>query len=339
LSTLLKKRPRLLTALLWITPVVIAVLCMGTGRFSLGLERTIEVLFSPFTGEAVTAMEKSVVFNIRLPRIFLAVGCGAALSASGLAFQSLFNNPLATPDTLGVASGASCGAVIALMLRMNLIGVQLVALVVGLAAVGLTWTVSKIRRQNSIIMIVLSGMVVAALFEAFVSLLKYVADPEEVLPTITYWLMGSLSNSSYKSLALGMPAIVIGVIIIFMLRWRLNILSLNEDEAKSMGINLRIMRLAVIVAATMMTASCVSMCGKIGWVGLLIPHIARMLRGGNSQRTIPACISLGASFTLLIDTLSRSMTAAEIPVSILTAIVGAPIFISLLRKTGGVASQ
>lgn len=332
-------RQRLLTVLLWGAPLVIAVLCLGIGRFSLGFGRTIEVLLSPFTGEAITAMEKSVVFNIRLPRILLAIGCGGALSASGLAFQSLFNNPLATPDTLGVSSGASCGAVIALMLKMNLIGVQLTALVFGLAAVALTWTISKIRGQNSIIMIVLSGMVVSALCEAFVSLLKYVADPEEVLPTITYWLMGSLSNSSYASLALGMPMIVLGVVVVFLLRWRLNILALGEDEAKSMGINLRAMRLLVIISATMMTASCVSMCGKIGWVGLLIPHIARMLRGGNNQRTVPACISLGAVFTLVIDTLSRSMTSAEIPVSILTAIFGAPVFISLLRKTGGVNAQ
>ncbi len=330
------KPHRLICVFLWVAPLLVALFCIGIGRYSLSFGRTVEVLFSPLSGEAVTAMEHSVVLNIRLPRILLAIGCGAALSASGAAFQSLFNNPLATPDTLGVSSGASCGAVIALMLKMNLIGVQLTALLFGLGAVALTWSISKVRGRNSIIMIVLSGMVVSALFEAFVSLLKYMADPEEVLPTITYWLMGSLSNSSYLSLILGMPMIFTGVLIVFLLRWRLNILALSEDEAKSMGLNLKAMRLLVIVAATMMTASCVSMCGKIGWVGLLIPHIARMLRGGNNQYAVPACISLGAVFTLLIDTASRSMTAAEIPVSILTAIIGAPVFISLLRKTGGV---
>ena len=184
-------------------------------------------------------------------------------------------------------------------------------------------------------MIVLSGMVISALFEALVSLLKYVADPEEVLPTITYWLMGSLSSVSYRSLALGMPMIAAGILIIYLLRWRLNILSLNEDEAYSMGVNVKFLRLLLIVAATMVTASCVSMCGKLGWVGLLIPHVARMLRGNNNRYVVPACISLGAVFMLVIDTLARSATEAEIPISILTAIIGAPFFIGLLRKTGG----
>ena len=201
----------------------------------------------------------------------------------------------------------------------------------------LTWNISKVRGKNSIIMIVLSGLVIGALFEAAVSLLKYVADPEEVLPTITYWLMGSLSAANYSTLLIGLPMIAAGALTIYLLRWRLNILALSEDEARSMGVNLRAMRLAVILAATAMTASCVSMCGKIGWIGLLIPHIARMLRGGNNQRIVPACVSLGAVFTLVIDTCSRSLTAAEIPVSILTALVGAPVFISLLRRTRGTA--
>lgn len=333
-----QRHQKLVTVILCVAPVAAAFLCLGFGRYSLGPAKTIEVLLSPFTNAEVTSTEFSVVFNLRIPRILLAIGCGAALSASGIAFQSLFNNPLATPDTLGVSSGASCGAVVALMLRMNLIGVQLVALIFGLVAVALTWSISKIRGKNSIIMMVLAGMVISALFEALVSLLKYVADPQETLPTITYWLMGSLSGANYPSLLLGMPLIIFGAAVIFLLRWRLNVLSLSEDEARSMGINLRTMRLLVVVAATMMTASCISMCGKIGWVGLLIPHIARMLRGGNNQLAVPACISLGMVFTLLIDTASRSMTSAEIPVSILTAIIGAPIFISLLRKTGGVVS-
>ena len=329
----------LLPVLLWVSPVLVALLCMGFGRYSLGVGRTIEVLLSPLTGLSVENVEWNVVFNIRLPRILLAIGCGAALSASGIAFQSLFNNPLATPDTLGVSSGASCGAVLALMFQWNMFLVQVTAMLFGLLAVVMTWNMSKVRGKNSVIMIVLAGMVISALFEALVSLLKYVADPDEVLPTITYWLMGSLASANYNILMLGLPFIVVGVLIIFLLRWRLNILALNEDEARSMGINLRAMRLLVIVAATMTTASCISMCGKIGWVGLLIPHIARMLRGGNNQRAVPACISLGATFTLAIDTVARSAISAEIPVSILTAIIGAPVFISLLRKTGGIHTE
>lgn len=329
-------RQNIFRLMLWVVPILIAVFCLGFGRYSLGFKRTLEVLFSPITGIEVKKVEWNVVYNIRLSRVLLAVCCGAALSASGIAFQSLFNNPLATPDTLGVASGASCGAVIGLMLRTNMVAVQILAMAFGLMAVALTWKISKVKKQNSIVMIVLAGMVISALFEAFVSLMKYVADPEEVLPTITYWLMGSMASANYSSLLMGFPFIIIGVSVIYLLRWRLNILALSEDEARSMGINLRAMRLSVVVAATMMTASCVSMCGKIGWVGLLIPHIARMVQGSNNQRAVPACISFGIMFTLIIDTVARSIASAEIPVSILTAIIGAPVFISLLRKTGGV---
>lgn len=328
----------LIIVILIALPIVTAFICMGFGRYSLSFGRTLTVLLSPFTGAAIEPMESSVVFKIRLPRVLLAILAGAAMSCAGIAFQSMFNNPMATPDTLGVTSGASCGAALALMLRMDLIGVQLTAIVFGLAAVLLTWNISKVKGKNTIIMMILGGMVVSALFEALVSLLKYVADPEEVLPTITYWLMGSLAGANYSSLMLGAPPIIAGVILVFMLRWRLNILSLSEDEARSMGINIRAMRLLFVAAATMMTAACVSMCGRIGWVGLLIPHISRMVFGGNNQKAVPACISFGAVFTLIIDTVARSVASAEIPVSILTAIIGAPVFISLLRKTGGVRS-
>ncbi len=335
----LELRGRPGAVLLCVLPVLTALFCLGVGRYSMDTVETLRVLFSPLTGADVDAMQLAVVFKVRLPRIVQCLLCGAALAVSGAAFQSLFNNPLATSDTLGVASGASCGAVLALMLHFNMLAVQLVALIFGLMAVLLTWTFSKIRGQSTIVMIVLSGIVISALFDAFVSLLKYVADPEDALPTITYWLMGSMSAANLYTLLLGAPSIVMGVLIVFFLRWRLNILSLSEDEARSMGINLRAMRFTVILAATAMTASCVSMCGKIGWIGLLIPHIARMICGGNNQRIIPLCISLGSVFTLCVDTFARSMAAAEIPVSILTAIFGAPVFIALLRSSQGGGKQ
>lgn len=316
-------------------PVLCALFCLGVGRYSMDAAETLRALFAPLTGAEVEAMQRAVVFNIRLPRVVQCLCCGAALAVSGAAFQSLFNNPLATPDTLGVAGGASCGAVVALMLRRDMLGVQFTALLFGLFAVLLTWTFARVRGRSSIVMIVLAGIVISSLFDAFVSLLKYVADPEETLPTITYWLLGSMSAANWRALALGAPPIVAGILVIFLLRWRLNILSLGEDEARSMGINLKAMRFTVILAATAMTASCVSMCGKIGWIGLLIPHISRMLCGGDNQRVIPLCISLGAAFTLLVDTFARSATAAEIPVSILTGIIGAPVFIALLRASQG----
>ena len=186
------------------------------------------------------------------------------------------------------------------------------------------------------IMIILGGMVVSSLFSALVSMIKYVADPQDVLPAITFWLMGSLSGVNFQTLALGAPFIAVGTIMIFVLRWRLNVLSLNEDEAHTLGVNVRLLRVLVILASTMITASVVSMCGLIGWVGLLIPHISRMLFGNDNRRVIPASIGLGAIFMLIIDTIARTMTASELPVSILTAVIGAPVFIILLRRTGGI---
>jgi iron complex transport system permease protein len=318
-------------------PLATALVCIGIGRFSMNAWESFSVLWNGLSGrgDSVNPQAYSVIFRIRLPRILLAVLCGSGLAVSGTAFQALFTNPLATPDTLGVAAGTSFGAALALLLKLPALGVQFTALAFGLAAVSLSYSISRIREKTTIIMVVLSGLVISSMFDAFVSLTKYLADPEDQLPAITYWLMGSLARSSYEGLAIGSPLIIGGIIIIFLLRWKLNILSLNEDEAKSMGLHVKFMRLAVIVAATMVTGSTVAMCGQVGWVGLLIPHISRMIFGGNNTRLVPVSMSLGAVFMLIIDTVARAATAAEIPVSILTATIGAPFFILLLRKTGG----
>jgi hypothetical protein len=313
------------------------VVCMGIGRIYMSPVEIVSDLYRILTAgpDSVEPQVYSVLINVRLPRIILAVLCGAGLAVSGAAFQSIFSNALATPDTLGVAAGASFGAALALMLKAGLIVVQLTALTVGFVAVVLTYLISRQRQGVSTVMVVLSGMVIASLFEAGISIIKFVADTESQLPAITYWLMGSLSNTNYRSLALGAPFIMIGIGVIFALRWKLNVLMLSEEEAKTMGVNVKLMRVIVALAATMITASCVSMCGQVGWVGLLIPHICRMLFGSNNRQVVPASISLGASFLLIMDTVARSATAAEIPISILTAMIGAPFFILLLKKTGG----
>ena len=298
-------------------------------------KETIEVLLSPFTGKEVENFAYSTIFHIRLPRILLAAAVGSGLSCAGTAFQGLFSNPLATPDTLGVGSGAAFGAVLAMLFGANLISIQFFALIFGLLACFITYNISRKNGKNSIIMIVLSGMVISAVFEALVSMMKYIADPEEDLPVITYWLMGSMSRANYDNLKLGLPFIFAGIILIFLLRWRLNILSLNEDEASSLGMNIKVMRIIFIIASSMITASSVSMCGSVGWVGLLIPHISRMIGGNNNNSVVPISISLGALFMIVMDTFARSATAAEIPISILTAIIGAPVFVMLLTRTGG----
>ena len=318
-----------------VLPIIMAVICLGLGRFPLTVGEVVYALTAPVSGAELDPTTYSVVFNLRLPRTILAIVLGAGLACAGAAFQALFANPLATPDTLGVTAGASVGAVIALMLEWSMFGVQATALVFGLASVLLTITVARIRGKTSIVMLVLAGVIISALFSAVISILKYTADPFDKLPAITYWLMGSLSGTTYYTLAFGIPFILIGLSVIFMLRWRLNILTLSEDEARAAGINVQKTRMAVIVASTMVTASCVSMCGQVGWVGLLIPHCARMICGSNNRFVIPFSISFGAVFMVLIDTMARTIIASEIPISVLTALIGAPFFISLLRKTGG----
>lgn len=321
--------------ILGILPFLAALICLGIGRYSMSVSETVTTLFSRFTNAKVDNTAYTVIFNVRLPRIILAAVVGAGLSCAGAAFQGLFSNPLATPDTLGVASGASFGAVLAMLIGGNMIGIQGMALIFGLISCLITFLIGRSSKRGSIVMIVLAGLVVSSVFEALVSLMKYVADPQDELPVITYWLMGSMSRANYKNLVMGIPFIVIGIIIIFALRWRLNILSFNEDEARSLGVNVKILRVAFILASSMITASCVSMCGQVGWVGLLVPHISRMMRGNNNCKVIPVSISLGAFFMIVMDTFARSATASEIPISILTAIIGAPVFIVLLKKTGG----
>lgn len=319
-------------------PILGALLFIGVGRYSISMLESLKVLYFGLLqgGEGVSQQSLSVVINMRLPRILMALLCGGGLAVAGASQQAMFSNSLTSPDTLGVASGASFGAALALLLDGNLVVVQISALIFGLAAVAFAYSISKSQKGGtSIIMLVLSGIVVSALFQALVSLVKYVADTEDQLPAITYWLMGSLTSATFHRLAIGAPPIIISCIVLFAIRWKMNVLSLAEDEAKSLGINVMRIRIIIIIATSMITASSVSMCGQIGWVGLLIPHVCRMLFGSNNKQVIPACISLGMVFMLVIDTIARSASSTEIPVSILTAVIGAPCFITLLKKTRG----
>ncbi|MCR5731809.1 MAG: iron ABC transporter permease [Sphaerochaetaceae bacterium] len=282
---------------------------------------------------ASSAIEK-VLWNIRLPRIILASLAGIGLSLAGLSFQSLFANPLATPDTLGVASGSSFGACLGILMGFSLRGIQLMALALGLVAVSITWVCGR-QKGRGTTTIVLSGIIIGSLFNALVSLVKYVADTETQLPSITYWLMGSMSGKGYSTLTIGSPLIVLGIVLLFLMRWRLNILPLSDDEAKASGTDIKKLRIAVIVIATALTASCVSMCGQIGWVGLIVPHICRMALGNSHEKLVPSSISIGATFLVVVDTMSRTIATSEIPISVLTALLGAPFFIVLMKKNGG----
>jgi iron complex transport system permease protein len=324
------------SVLLALFPVLAALAALCIGRMWLSSGDVIKALGGKLgIVSDVPAQTSTVVWSIRMPRILMALLVGAGLSASGCAFQGLFANPLATPDTLGVASGASFGAALALLMGMSLMGVQALALIMGIVAVALTYISGRGRGERSVNTVVLAGIMIGSLFTALVSLVKFVADTESQLPAITYWLMGSLNSASYDTLLLGAPPVLLGVVLLLMLRWRLNLLPLPEDEARASGVNIALLRGVTVICATMMTASCVSMCGQVGWVGLLVPHICRMKFGNNNLSLMPASMCIGAGFMVLVDTFARSATAAEIPISILTAIIGAPFFIMLMRKSGG----
>lgn len=323
----------------WLLAVLVpvaslAALCIG--RIPLSPADVVRTILGHLTGNVPSdSLVEMTVWKIRLPRILLAILTGAGLSASGCAFQSLFANPLATPDTLGVASGACFGAALGILLGLTLPGIQLLSLAAGLFAVALTVLSGGGKGARGMNRVVLSGIMIGSLFSALVSFVKFAADTENQLPAITYWLMGSLSSASYPSLLLGAPPIFIGIVVLWLLRWRLNLLPLGEEEARSCGVNIRLLRIVTVLCATVMTASCVSMCGQVGWVGLLVPHMCRMRYGSNHVSLYPASVFAGAVFLTIVDTAARSLTASELPVSILTALVGAPFFIYLMRRTEG----
>ena len=316
-------------------PLACGLLGLSMGRMDIKISEIILFFKNLIGGGQVDPLMESLIINIRLPRVLTALIVGGGLTAAGIAFQALFSNPLATPDILGVTSAASLGAVLGIILSLGTMGIQVLAMIFGLLSILITINLVK-RDETSMIMLVLAGIIVSSLANALASLLKYTADPMDKLPQITYWLMGSFGRTSYKNLALAGPLILISIFVIYKMRWSLNLLSLSEDEARSLGINVKKTRLIFILAATLITASSVSICGQIGWIGLIIPHLVRLMVGSNNLYTLPLGISFGAGFMILIEALSRTVSVIELPISILTAIIGAPIFIILMRRSGGV---
>lgn len=307
--------------------IILAFLALMIGRMNLTPVEVIRAL----VGMETSDVSRITVLTFRLPRIILALLVGAGLSVSGLAYQALFANPLATPDTLGVASGASFGAALGIILSFSSIGIGLMAFAFGLIAVGITYLAGRGNGRGMLGMI-LAGIMIGSLFSALVSFIKYISDTETKLPAITFFLMGSLASASIKECIIGGSVILVGMIVIFALRWRLNLLPLSEDEIRSSGVNAKKLRIVTVLAATVITGSCVAMCGQVGWVGLLVPHLCRLLVGENYKYLVPTSILLGGGFLVIVDTVARSVTASEIPISILTAIIGAPLFIYLSRR-------
>lgn len=284
-------------------------------------------------GAAPAGQIDTVLFEVRLPRVAAAVLGGAALAGAGAAYQTLFRNPLVSPDILGVSTGAGLGAVLGIFLSLPVFGIQLTAFATGLATVALVYAVaSVVHGRDPILVLVLAGVVVGSLAGAAISLLKIMADPYDQLPAIVFWLLGSFSAIRRSEVWATLPMVLVGLVPLLLLRWRINVLSLGDEEAKALGVEAGRLRLVVIAAATLMTAGVVAIAGVIGWVGLVIPHIARMLVGPSFNRLLPTSMLLGGSYLLLVDTLARTMARIEVPVGILTAILGAPFFLWLLMR-------
>lgn len=275
----------------------------------------------------------TVVWDVRLPRAIAVILAGSGLAVSGATYQGVFRNPLVSESILGVSAGAGVGAALAILMDQGTDVIQLSAFAFGLLAVGMTFAISRVYRSNPTLVFVLAGIIVGGLFSAIISLLKFVADPYSKLPDIVFWLMGSFAKASTANFIQVIPVILIAMLVIVLLRWHLNIISMGDEEARSLGMDTKRFRLIFIVCSTLLTAAAVCIGGVIGWVGLIIPHISRMLVGPDHKDMIIASILLGGSYLLAVDTVCRTLTSVEIPISIVTSILGAPIFLYLLYRT------
>lgn len=316
---------------LGIAVVLLALYAASVGAYPVSFGDIASLLTG--SGEADDPTAATVLYQVRLPRVAAGLIVGAALAGAGTVYQGLFRNPLVSPDILGVSTGAGLGAVLGIFLSLPLLMIQLFAFIGGLVTVGLVYAIaSRVRGREPVLVLVLAGVVVGSLAGAMISLLKVLADPYDQLPAITFWLLGSLASTRAGDVLGVVPAVVLGLVPLVMLRWRINVLSLGDEEARALGVEAGRIRLIVVSAATLMTASVVAISGVIGWVGLVIPHIARMLVGPNFDRLLPTSMLLGAGYLLAVDTLARTMAQVETPLGILTAILGAPFFLWLLAR-------
>jgi iron complex transport system permease protein len=309
------------------------VLAFTVGRYPVTLAELADVLWSHATGAPTTAPPavENVVLLVRGPRVLAAVLVGGALAVAGTAFQGLFRNPLVSPDILGASSGAALGAVLGIFFSLGVIGIESLAFAGGLAAVAAVYVIgSLLQSRDPILVLVLTGVVVGALLGAGVGLVKYLADPYNQLPAMTFWLLGSLAATTVADLLPLIGPVALGTVVLLALRWRLNVMSLPEDEARALGLATGPLRIAIVAAATLVTSASVATSGIIGWVGLVVPHLARALVGPDFPRLIPTAALLGGGYLLFIDTLARTAAPVEIPLGILTAVIGTPFFIWLL---------
>jgi len=310
----------------------LTVLAFSLGRYPVSADELARLVFAKLAGTAtgLSPNVESVVLEIRGPRILAALLVGASLAAAGTAYQGMFRNPLVSPDILGVSTGAALGAVLAIFLSLNVFMIQALAFAGGMGAVALVyWIGSRLRGHDPLLSLVLTGVVIGTLIGAGISLIKYLADPYDQLPAITFWLLGSLATVAPHDLEVAAPLALMGLAPMLLLRWRVNLLALPDDEARALGVDTRRLRVVVVTAATLVTAASVAISGIIGWIGLLVPHAARLIVGPDFGRLLPLAMLIGAAFLLVVDTLCRTIAPMEVPPGVLTALIGTPFFLWL----------
>jgi iron complex transport system permease protein len=321
-----------IAALAALVAIVLVALC--SGRYPISPSDVATILWGHLSGASSPSTADAVVWQIRLPRAGVASLTGAALASAGAAYQHLFRNPLVAPDTLGVSSGAALGAVVAIAAGASVFVVHAAAFAGGaLAIVAVLLIATRLSTHEPLVTLILTGVVIASLFGAAISLVKYLADPYNQLPAITFWLLGSFAQASARDVASILPATVISLAALGLLAWRIDALSLSDDEARALGVDTKQLRTVVLAAATLATAASVAVSGIVGWIGLVVPHMARLIVGPNFARLLPIAALFGAAFTLAIDTIARVVAPIEVPPGIVTALVGTPVFIVLLART------
>lgn len=302
------------------------ILALLLGKYNVSIHTFLKILF---TNEGYE-IERSIILNLRLPRAIIAALTGIALSVSGLLYQEVFQNKLVSPDLLGVSSGAGVGAAFAILIGIPVFSVSILAFGVGILTVFLTLSITKIMKNKSSTILTLSGIIVGGCMSSILSFIKYLADKETTLSTITFWLMGSFENTTMKDVFVLLPIVLICSCVIILIRYRINVIALGREEAQTKGVNYRFYRMLIIILATLLTASSVAICGTISWIGLVVPHIVRLMVGKNTQKTIPLTMIFGAIFMVIVDIISRTFTASEIPLSAVTGLFGTIIFVLLL---------
>lgn len=315
-------------------PVALFVFSFTIGRYPMQLDEFFETIWFHFVDPTQIAdpRTETVLFNIRIPRVLTVVVVGAGLAVAGASYQGMFHNPLVSPDILGASAGAAFGAGLGILTNQSVLGIQILAFIGSLLAVFLATQTNRLMNYDPILALVLGGLLIKTLFDAGLSSIKFLADPDNQLPSITFWLIGTFSDTKARNFVEVLVPFAVALAILFFNRRKLNVLAFGEDEARALGVNTRAVRIQVIVACTMITASSVSVAGQIGWIGLIVPHLGRAITGPNYLKLLPLCAILGASFLLVCDNLCRNVLAVELPIGILTSLLGVPFFLIIFKQ-------